>query len=99
MSVATTCIRRWSVLESLQTRIFYSTLTVCRNYRKQSTDYNNTNITASGALAQLVARRSHNPKVVSSILTGPTFDLLEDFARDTVAAEGSRTSGQLGRAV
>ena len=25
-----------------------------------------------GALAQLVARRSHNPKVVSSILTGPT---------------------------
>ena len=24
-----------------------------------------------GALAQLVARRSHNPKVVSSILTGP----------------------------
>ena len=28
---------------------------------------------ASGALAQLVARRSHNPKVVSSILTGPVF--------------------------
>ena len=27
----------------------------------------------SGALAQLVARRSHNPKVVSSILTGPIF--------------------------
>ncbi len=26
-----------------------------------------------GALAQLVARRSHNPKVVSSILTGPMF--------------------------
>ena len=25
----------------------------------------------TGALAQLVARRSHNPKVVSSILTGP----------------------------
>ena len=24
-----------------------------------------------GTLAQLVARRSHNPKVVSSILTGP----------------------------
>ena len=28
-------------------------------------------IVAIGALAQLVARRSHNPKVVSSILTGP----------------------------
>ena len=28
---------------------------------------------AVGALAQLVARRSHNPKVVSSILTGPSF--------------------------
>ena len=28
---------------------------------------------AVGALAQLVARRSHNPKVVSSILTGPVF--------------------------
>jgi hypothetical protein len=27
---------------------------------------------ARGALAQLVARRSHNPKVVSSILTGPS---------------------------
>ena len=26
-----------------------------------------------GALAQLVERRSHNPKVVSSILTGPSF--------------------------
>ena len=26
---------------------------------------------SNGALAQLVARRSHNPKVVSSILTGP----------------------------
>ena len=26
-----------------------------------------------GTLAQLVARRSHNPKVVSSILTGPIF--------------------------
>ena len=29
-----------------------------------------------GALAQLVARRSHNPKVVSSILTGPIFRLI-----------------------
>ena len=28
-----------------------------------------------GALAQLVARRSHNPKVVSSILTGPIFEV------------------------
>ena len=28
---------------------------------------------AQGTLAQLVARRSHNPKVVSSILTGPSF--------------------------
>ena len=30
-------------------------------------------IFVSGTLAQLVARRSHNPKVVSSILTGPSF--------------------------
>ena len=26
-------------------------------------------------MAQLVARRSHNPKVVSSILTGPIFEV------------------------
>ena len=30
-------------------------------------------LTLNASLAQLVARRSHNPKVVSSILTGGTF--------------------------
>ena len=32
-----------------------------------------------GALAQLVARRSHNPKVVSSILTGPIYFRIVSF--------------------
>ena len=35
---------------------------------------------AAGALAQLVARRSHNPKVVSSILTGSVLPSLLSLA-------------------
>jgi hypothetical protein len=39
---------------------------------------------ASGALAQLVARRSHNPKVVSSILTGPILGISMAVCTDLV---------------
>ena len=35
--------------------------------------FQSTNHVCIASLAQLVARRSHNPKVVSSILTGSTF--------------------------
>ena len=52
----------------------------------------------SASLAQLVARRSHNPKVVSSILTGPifilsqtNFEVSEDQKNEKAASAGNRT--------
>ena len=52
-----------------------------------------------GALAQLVARRSHNPKVVSSILTGPILQRHLIFEFKFVDYFDACVTGQLGRAV
>ena len=49
---------------------------------------------ADASLAQLVARRSHNPKVVSSILTGPMFFTLLYSFRVSILCQCARRAAR-----
>ena len=61
---------------------------------RHSCTENDTLYVQQGTLAQLVARRSHNPKVVSSILTGPSFSVFAGkiFFQNTNASPAAKIS-------